>query len=107
MGSDNLNKNFEFDPRNSKTYKDYVDVSTNFINGYEENIKSQFTKEKIDEYYRQGKVLYFLRINKVLDWLPIGYNSVDEILRAGYVDSQGKSSLTFENDFQNKGVYFF
>merc|ERR1712150_290898 len=104
---DKLNKNFAFDPSKKESYESYVNEIEKFISKYDENVKKQFSPEVVKSYYEQGKILYFLRINKVIDWLPVGYNSAGEIAQSGYVDENQNPSLLFTNDFQSKGVYFF
>lgn len=93
-------------PKKASTYEDYVESITKFISQYEYSIQKQFTPAVIEDFYRQGKVIYFLRTNKVINWLPVGYASEDQIFQAGYFNPDGSPSITFNGDFQSNGVYF-
>ena len=108
---DNLNKNFEFNPADSKSYQSYVDEIDNFINQYDANVQNQFNKKMVREFYSDGKILTFLRVNKVIDWMPVGFASSEQMVKEGGFKNKkdGAPSLDFSknNDFQTNGVYFF
>merc|ERR1739848_28636 len=106
--ADKDNHNFVFNPTDEKSFEEYLKATTDFLAPQSLNIRKQFTEEYLRNHYAQGKVIYFIKLNKIIGWEPIGYPSPEAIVDAGYANQDGVPNLQFkDDDFQANGVYFY
>jgi len=105
------NNNFEFDSGSSDTFAPYVDQSIKFLEGYSQSIKDQFPRDKLEKAMSQKSIYYFLKVNKINGWTPVGYHSAKQMAGEGYHHEDGSSVMSFDNE-SNKiqkedGIYFY
>jgi hypothetical protein len=108
--ADNNNNNFEFDSSNPESFKPYVDRSIEFLSKYSPSIQDQFTEAKLKSAMEQKSVYYFLKVNKINGWTPIGYKSAKQMAGEGYHFEDGSPVLNFDenNKIQKEdGIYFY
>merc|ERR1719229_472415 len=55
----------------------------------------------------QRSVVYFLKLNKINGWTPIGYKSMDEIVAAGYHNEDGSAHWQFAPNSLQDGAHFY
>jgi len=109
--SDDLNKNFEFDRTDPKTYKEYVDATVKYMEQYGENV-GLLTRENIEKDYSQGILTLLVKLNRVSGWVPKGFQSPQGIMDRGFFnvgeDGSKNAVMEFDDDsFENNGVYFY
>jgi len=105
------NNNFEFDSGSPDTFAPYVDQSIKFLEGYSQSIKDQFPRKKLEDAMKQKSIYYFLKVNKINGWTPVGYHSAKQMAGEGYHHEDGSSVMSFDNE-SNKiqkedGIYFY
>ena len=105
------NNNFEFDSNNPDTFAPYVDQSITFLEGYSQSIQDQFPREKLENAMSQKSIYYFLKVNKINGWTPVGYASAKQMAGEGYHHEDGAPVMSFDNE-SNKiqkedGIYFY
>lgn len=117
---DNNNQNFEFNINDEDSYAPYIDRSLAFLKPYGPAIVDQFSKEKLNNAVKDRSMYYFIKVNKVNGWLPIGYKSARQMAAEGYFKHENCNEngdaceevpiLSFdrENPIQREdGVYFY
>lgn len=107
---DNNNNNFEYDSNNPETFKPYVERTLEFLSGYSSSIQDQFPQEKLEQAMKEKSIYYFLKVNKINGWTPIGYKSEKQLAGEGYHFEDGTPVLTFDesNKIQKEdGIYFY
>lgn len=99
---DNSNTDFKYEKSSDESFSYYLDASLAFLKNYPDSVEQQFNKKMLTDAYKNGEIIYFLRVNKVLNWSPIAYMSKGSAVAAGFEEM---SQIT-DNTYNANGVYF-